>query len=103
MAQEQASPQTKTPWTKIFTSFKVALDVKKLLLAAAGILCMSIGWWAIGVAFYYTRTFPEWKNYEAEPKESAWKYFKAKRASWNLLHELAGSPSEHKAIDAADV
>ena len=28
--------EMKAPWTKIFTAFKVALDLKKLLLAAAG-------------------------------------------------------------------
>jgi len=29
---------------KLFTAFKVALDMRKLLLAAAGILAMHIGW-----------------------------------------------------------
>jgi len=27
--------ETKVPWTKLFTAFKVALDMRKLLLAAA--------------------------------------------------------------------
>ncbi len=107
MAQEQAPPQNKTPWTKIFTAFKVALDVKKLLLAATGILCVALGWWVIGATFYYLRPFPEWKNYENKDKKddvkAQWDNFKLNRKSWNLLHELAGSPSAAKTEDAADV
>jgi hypothetical protein len=108
MAQESSPAQTKV-WTKIFTTFKVALDVKKLILAAVGILLVAVGWWFIGWTFYGMRTFPEWKNYEDkernEPKDrqAQWAYFKSKRASWNLLHELAGYPWDHKKQDAADV
>ncbi len=40
------------PWTKIFSSFKVALDFKKLLLAACGILAMAAGWWLLAAIFY---------------------------------------------------
>ena len=109
MAQESSQAQTKAPWTKIFTAFKVALDVKKLVLAAAGILITWLGWCAIGWTFYGMRSFPEWKNYEdpdkKEPDErkAQWTRFKAKRASWNLLHELAGPPGDQKFVDAADV
>src|SRR6266404_5255786 len=46
-------------WTKIFGTFKVALDPKKLLLAAAGIVVMAIGWWLLSVAFYETRSRPQ--------------------------------------------
>jgi hypothetical protein len=45
-------------WTKIFGGFRVALDPKKLLLAAAGILVMSIGWWLLACLFYNTRPAP---------------------------------------------
>ena len=60
MAQEQSGPIAKAPWTKIFTAFKVALDMKKLLLAAAGIVLVALGWWLISLTFYNTRSFPEW-------------------------------------------
>jgi hypothetical protein len=106
MAQESSQEQPRAPWTKIFTAFKVALDVKKLVLAAAGILCVWLGWCAIGWTFYFFREFPEWKNYEVkEPEQlkARWTLFKAKRASWNLLHELAGPPGAQKFVDAADV
>jgi hypothetical protein len=102
MAQAQVEPQAKAPWTKIFTAFKVALDLKKLLLAAAGILLTSFGWWIFGSSFYNVRGFPEWKNYE----HSGWNTFKSYRDSWNLLHELAGdipTPEKHYKLDAADV
>ena len=102
MPQGQAEPQSKAPWTKIFTAFKVALDLKKLLMAAAGILLVSFGWWIFGWSFYNARKLPKWPDYEA----SGWRTFKSYRDSWNLMHELAGdtpTPKEHYKIDAADV
>ncbi len=110
MAQEPSPAPAKTPWTKIFTAFKIALDLKKLALAALGILFVWLGWLAIGGLFYELRKFPEWKNFEVkektEEKQAQWDYFKAKRASWNLLYELAGSPMPEERknkIDVADV
>src|SRR5258708_5015993 len=39
MAEEHVGPRPAAwAWTRIFSGFKVALDLKKLLLAAAGIL-----------------------------------------------------------------
>ena len=99
----QAEPQTKAAWTTIFTAFKVALDLKKLALAAAGILLASLGWWVLGVSFYGMRAFPEWKNYEKENDEDKrkvqWSNFKSDRASWNLLYELAGDASDKNPLD----
>src|SRR5580700_8202014 len=100
MAQEPSAAPAKTPWTKIFTAFKIALDLKKLTLAAFGILFAWLGWWATGGLFYHLRAYPEYvvKSKEIRDKEGPeivkadWDSFKAKRASWNLLYELAGSP-----------
>jgi len=105
MAQEQVGSPKKAAWTKIFTAFKVALDLKKMALAAVGILLVFAGWWLLSWIFYSTRTLPEWKDYDVQDRSKAesWVHFKAKRNSWNLLHELAGSPTERKRIDAADV
>jgi hypothetical protein len=111
MAPEQNVAPTKTPWTKIFTAFKVALDLKKLTLAALGILFVWGGWWVIGAIFYHLRSFPVYvvENQEIKDKKgpeqikAEWDYFKAKRASWNLLHELAGNPDDRKMMDAGDV
>jgi hypothetical protein len=103
--------ETKAPWTKIFTAFKVALDVKKLLLAAGGILAMAAGWWLLAVVFFNMRSMPQPGDYlsaknDAE-KEEGWKEFKLARKRWNLLYELAGPPStdpkDVKRVDAGDV
>src|SRR5205085_464890 len=99
----------KAPWTKIFTAFKVALDVKKLLLAAGGILAMAAGWWLLAVIFYSMRSMPEAKDYvaSAADKEEGFKEFKVARKRWNLLYELAGPPTtdlkEVKRVDAGDI
>ena len=59
MAQEQSQTSTKTPWTKIFSAFKIALDLKKLVLAALGILFVWAGWWVVGAIFYHMRELPK--------------------------------------------
>ena len=48
----------KATWLKIFTAFRLAIDVKKLVLAAMGILVTYLGWWVLSKAFYKTRTLP---------------------------------------------
>lgn len=94
MAEEHVGPRP-WAWTKIFSGFKVALDLKKLLLAGAGIVLMWLGWWALSAIFYPLPTMPQWERDYAGAKTDedkvAWTNFKAHRASWNLLHELAGS------------
>lgn len=40
------------PWTEIFRCFQVALDPRKLLVAAVGILAMSLGWFVLSAVFY---------------------------------------------------
>lgn len=96
--------ETKAAWTKIFSAFKVALDPKKLLLAAAGVLAMSFGWWVLGWVFYAPQsTPPEWVAYkpsEGDERE-AWVHFKGVRQRWNLLNEMAGDREVR--YDEADV
>src|ERR1700736_5140091 len=113
MAEEHIgqNKETKAPWTKIFTGFKVALDIKKLLLAAAGILAMAAGWWLLAVVFYNMRSMPEPNDYLAtakpDEKDEAWKSFRLARARWNLLYETAGptstDPKDLKVVDAGDL
>jgi len=53
------------PWTNIFRCFQVALDPRKLFVAALGILVMSFLWWLLSNIFYYkapTRSDPEFSN-----------------------------------------
>src|SRR5262249_10330174 len=47
------------PWVELFRGFQVALDPKKLLLAAAGIVVMSFGWWLWSLIFFNSSTEPQ--------------------------------------------
>lgn len=52
-------------WTEIFRCFQVALDPRKLLVAAIGVLVMSLGWYLLSRIFYYdapVRTADEYSN-----------------------------------------
>jgi hypothetical protein len=90
------------PWTQLFRGFWLALDHKKLLLAAAGILLMAFGWWILALAFSRVpKTKPAWptdfpvSSYRVEGDSDrvaemrAWKDFKEHRNSWNLLYEAS--------------
>jgi hypothetical protein len=46
-------------WTEIFRCFQVALDPRKLLVAAVGILVMSLGWHLLSRAFYHNPPNPD--------------------------------------------
>jgi hypothetical protein len=93
------------PWTELFRGFQVALDPKKLLLAAGGILVMAIGWWFWSAVFYGSRNEPMWKSgeYAQDPEHitASWATFKAQRRQWNLLHEAAGDKEIR--MDAGDL
>lgn len=45
--------RTALPWTNIFRCFQIALDPRKLFVAALGILAMSFSWWLLSNMFYY--------------------------------------------------
>src|SRR5438132_4800764 len=92
MAEEKIEPREINfrqwlPWTQIFRGFWIALDHKKLLLAAAGIVVMALGWWFFSIVFYKTRHEPKWGGSEYT---NNWEDFKKDRERWNLLYEAAG-------------
>jgi hypothetical protein len=89
------------PWTLLLRSFWVAVDYKKLLLAAAGIVCMAFGWWILAAAFYKSRTAPVWPSEKFE----TWDAFEKAHREWNLFYEAAGPGSEESdpADQAADL
>lgn len=89
------------PWTKLFGAFKVAIDPKKLLLAAAGIFLMSLGWWVLSAFFFMFRSTPPTLGGNYSSDESGFKALKEDRRAWNLFHELAGE--DHSKIDAVDL
>lgn len=116
MAEEKVEPRPVSlrqyfPWFELFRAFQVALDPKKLVLAAAGILAMAFWWWICSVVFFAAAggNKPRWtdyKNNEQKTDEENWAAFKTARNQWNLLYETAGgppagSPPEHQ--DAGDL
>ncbi|MFO0800682.1 MAG: hypothetical protein U0804_24725 [Gemmataceae bacterium] len=104
------------PWMSIFRCFQVALDPRKLLVAAAGILVMSIGWWVLSALFYYKapdRSAPEYSNgtiskekegqkkpgtdasyTEADFTDIGNKRFAADFEKWRVMADLAGPADE---------
>jgi hypothetical protein len=97
------------PWTEIFRGFGVALDLNKLLLAAAGILVMSFGWWLLAIVFGAIadpRQLPQWPGdylRNASP-DQAWSKFESDRKRWNLMHETAGVGNDQEQVyDVADL
>ncbi len=53
-------------WTELFRTFLIALDPFKLLVAAAGILATSIGWWLISAIFFSAWSAPKADDSKAE-------------------------------------
>ncbi len=51
-------------WMEIFRCFQVALDPRKLLVAAVGILVMSFMWWLLSVIFYAKKPEPSEAQYQ---------------------------------------
>jgi hypothetical protein len=95
------------PWTRLFSAFRIALDLKNLVLAAAGILATAAGWYLLSVAFY-TSDRPTFSSTETDLKKraAAWKEKKIERDRWTLLHRLAGYnsiTSPPVTVDALDV
>ena len=116
MAEEHVGAEGKRPlaWLKIFSGFKVALDLKKLLLAAAGLLAVWLAWWFVSWIAY---ALPGRAQAGVGPRlrrprqgrqgERAGRRadFKAPGGLWNLLHELAGPLRAHPPlpVEPADV
>jgi hypothetical protein len=104
------------PWTELFRGFQVALDPKKMFLAACGIVVMSAGWFLLSVLFAPSNTPPAKdpevleerisrirEKYQNEPAESvdrrvadATRQFEADHQAavnqWKLLQWTAGEP-----------
>ena len=98
------------PWTELFRGFQVALDLNKLLLAAAGILVMALGWLLLAVIF--RASFKDQPpipgeiefNREAQgDPNKAWELFKRRSDEWNLMHEAAGVGDPNQKFEVLDL
>ena len=100
------------PWMEIFRCFQVAIDPRKLLVAAVGILVMAIGWYVLSAMSYYqppNRDEDKYRtatilnelgdkkkpgtdqNYtEPDAKAMGDQRYAADLAQWTVLAELAG-------------
>src|SRR5262249_14453254 len=102
-------------WTMLFRGFQVALDWKKLLLAAGGIVTMAVAWWLLAMIFGGPDNPPAWpRDYpvdqylksgetEKDAERRAWEAFKRDRNQWNLRHKAAGNPDVPHYTDTGDV
>ena len=117
MVEDKAEPREiqwrqLLPWVDLFQGFRVALDLNKLLLAAAGILVMACGWWFLAFLFSSGQK-PDWEKPqyrnavtegdEAERTRASWGKFRTARDRWNLLHETAGAIEPAEPMEPGDL
>ncbi len=57
------SYRTALPWTNIFRCFQIALDPRKLFVAALGVFLMSFSWWLLSNIFYKAAPLENDQNY----------------------------------------
>src|SRR5262245_48330372 len=99
------------PWTELFRGFQVALDLNKLLLAAAGIFVMACGWLLLALIFRNLAGFndkvpPDWPakyRVQDDDPRKGWKQFKSDRDEWNLMHETAGLGESGQKVQVLDL
>ena len=111
MAEEKVEPReiswrTLLPWTELFRGFQVALDLNKLILAAAGIFIMALGWWLLALLFTAGESAdpPKWEPPAAQTEErAAWEKFQHARDHWNLMYETAGVGKAGALVGATDL
>jgi hypothetical protein len=114
MAEEKVEPRETNwrhllPWTELFRGFQVALDLNKLVLAAAGIVLMALGWWLLALLFRAGESgpAPQWPgNYAAQNNSDnlkGWEQFRRERDHWNLMHESAGLGAPGARVEPIDL
>jgi hypothetical protein len=98
MAEDRFSspPPPRETWqfTNLFRTARVAMDPRKLLFAAAGLLTMSIGWYGISWIAYSIYSQPKKADYTAtDAAEEAEQHRKFNEDTdfWLQFHRLAGS------------
>jgi hypothetical protein len=84
-----------TPWaeffrfTELFRTARIAMEPRKLLIAAAGILTMACGWWVISLVFYSCASQPVREKNYLPPSD----------AEYERKYPNEGEAAKHKAED----
>src|SRR5262245_28151721 len=110
MAEERSESRELTwrnllPWTELFRTFQVALDLNKLLLAAAGIFVTALGWWLLSAFFFgaiYPDKPPKWGT-QSYTRPENWNDFKQDRNDWNMMYEVASLKSGDQYVEPEDL
>ncbi len=102
--REDYSPRRGYLWTELLRTFQIALDPRKLLLAAAGILLMATGWYLLSVIFNATWDRPKASEYNAareldenselerdQAAALAIEHYQRDLVRWGVLHRYAGT------------
>src|SRR3954454_2801602 len=87
-----SSARSTYSWTEIFRCFHIALDPRKLLVAALGILVMSFAWWLLSAIFWYKAPDPNALQYQ--PSE-------VQKDLEGKNNPQTGKPYENKEFEAA--
>lgn len=97
-------------WTELFRTFQVALDPKKLLLAAMGLVAAAVATKIVSVVFFAVRSEPVAANYDPAPyikkgeseesaKRRAADAFARDFASYQFVYRLAGPGDPTSSLD----
>ncbi len=86
----EPAPKPSWMWLQIFRCFQVALDPRKLIVAALGILVMSLGWHLLSKAFYHDAPVKPTLTADAAANTESLRNYDRDMAQWRVLDSLAG-------------
>ena len=79
------------PWMRLLRTFLVAVDPFKLLVAAAGILVASVGWWLISILFSTAWSAPRLLDYTTISQETLAEFPEETREENRIRLEAEGT------------
>lgn len=98
MAEERMTPdggRASWLWTELFRTFQVALDPKKLALAAVGLVATAFGWWLLSLVFFGLTAAPNAMDYTPEVMQQRNANLTAEQAKEKADKELAAANARH--------
>jgi len=90
-----------TLWTHLFRCFTIALDPRKLLAAAVGLLIVSLGWYVLSCVFYYAKPTKNDEAYKPEAVKRALGTAKKANGEDYTEGDIATKSNELLAADVA--